>query len=289
MDDPEGGVVTVSTERRRDYTLVGLWIALVVSCVVWALPFVFIVLTSLKSTGEISGGSAWAPPEQWRWDNYPDAADRGDLVTSFGNSLLIACIKVPLGLLVSAAAAFALARLALRWQRAVLLVVTVGAMVPIQVALAPLFTTMSALDLLNSDLGIILPYLAFGIPYQVFFLHGFFRAIPMELDEAARIDGASNARLFFRIILPLAKPALAALFILDFVATWNEYSIALTLLQDQDTWTVPLALQGFSSQFTSSYGQLNAFIVMSILPVLVVYLLFQRYFTQGALAGAVKG
>jgi raffinose/stachyose/melibiose transport system permease protein len=275
--------------RRPDHVLVGLWIALVVSCVLWALPFVFILLTSLKSTAEISNGSPWALPENWRFDNYPDAADRGDLMTSFGNSLLIAVLKVPLGLLVSAAAAFALARLAMRWKRALLLVVTVGAMVPIQVALAPMFTTMSALDLLNSDLGIILPYLAFGIPYQVFFLYGFFRSIPMELDEAARIDGASNARLFFRIILPLAKPALAALFILDFVATWNEYAIAVTLLQDQDTWTVPLALMGFSSQFTSSYGQLNAFIVMSILPVLVVYLMFQRFFTQGALAGAVKG
>lgn len=275
--------------RRSDPVLVGLWIALVVSCVLWALPFAFIVLTSLKSTAEISSGSPWALPQEWQFDNYSRAADRGDLVTSFGNSLLIAVLKVPLGLLVSAAAAFALARLALRWKRALLLVVTIGAMVPIQVALAPLFTTMSALDLLNSDLGIILPYLAFGIPYQVFFLYGFFRSIPVELDEAARIDGASNARLFFRIILPLAKPALAALFILDFVATWNEYAIAVTLLQDQDTWTVPLALMGFSSQFTSSYGQLNAFIVMSILPVLVVYLMFQRFFTQGALAGAVKG
>jgi raffinose/stachyose/melibiose transport system permease protein len=164
-----------------------------------------------------------------------------------------------------------------------------GAMVPVQVALAPIFTTLSSLDLLNSNNGIILPYLAFGIPYQVFFLYGFFRSIPTDLDEAARIDGAGNLRLFLTVILPLAKPALAALFILDFVATWNEFGMALVLLQDQTTATVPLALQAFQSQFSSNYAQLNAFIVMAILPVLIVYLMFQRFFTQGALAGAVKG
>ncbi len=103
------------------------------------------------------------------------------------------------------------------------------------------------------------------------------------------LDGAPNRRLFFQIILPLSKPALAALFILDFVATWNEFGIALVLLQRQESWTIPLAVQGFQSQFTTSYGPINAFTLMSVIPVLVVYLMFQRYFVQGAFAGAVKG
>jgi raffinose/stachyose/melibiose transport system permease protein len=280
----------VEAHRRRiDYALIGLWIGLVVTCLVWLAPFVFMVLTSLKSTADINNSSIWSLPKDWQWHNYADAAERGDLWTVARNSAYIAVIKVPLGLLLSAAAAFAIARLRFRWHRGLLIVLTMGAMVPVQVALAPIFTTLSSLDLLNSDNGIILPYLAFGIPYQVFFLYGFFRSIPTDLDEAARIDGAGNLRLFVTVILPLAKPALAALFILDFVATWNEFGMALVLLQDQTTATVPLALQAFQSQFSSNYAQLNAFIVMAILPVLIVYLMFQRFFTQGALAGAVKG
>jgi raffinose/stachyose/melibiose transport system permease protein len=275
--------------QPKDYALIGLWIGLVLSCLVWLAPFVFMVLTSLKSTADINNSAVWSLPQQWQWHNYADAADRGDLWTVVKNSTYIAFIKVPLGLLVSAAAAFAIARLRFKGHRVLLIVLAMGAMVPVQVAIAPMFTTLASLDLLNSNNGIILPYLAFGIPYQVLFLHGFFRSIPVDLDEAARIDGANNIRLFFKVILPLAKPALAALFILDFVATWNEYGMAMVLLQDQAKATVPLALQAFQSQFGSNYAQLNAFIVMSILPVLIVYLMFQRFFTRGALAGALKG
>lgn len=277
--------------RRRpiDLPMLGLWIGLVITCIIWALPFLFMVFTSLKSQADISSSSIWALPTEWKWSNYSDAADKGQLWVVGKNSLYIAIIKVPLGLMVSALCAFAIARLRFRGHKVVLLIVALGAMVPIQVALAPMFTTMDSLGLLNSPTGIILPYLAFGIPFQTFFLYGFFRSIPQELDEAARIDGAGNFRLFFRVILPLARPALAALFILDFVATWNEFAMALTLLQNANVQTVPLSLQNFSTQFTNSYGQLNAYIVMSILPVLIVYLMFQRFFTSGGLAGAIKG
>ena len=282
-------VKSVSTTRQPDYINIGLWVTLLISCVLWSLPFVFVVLTSLKSEADISTSAAWALPTTWEWGNYTDAAARGDLLTTAGNSAMIALVKVPLGLLVSASAAFALARLKFRRSKLLLIVITLGAMLPVQIALGPLFGIMSSVDLLDSRLGLILPYLAFGISYQIFFLYGFFKQIPEELDDAARIDGAGNFGLFFRIALPLAIPALAALFILDFVATWNEYAMALTLLPSQENWTIPLALQGFSTQFTSSYGPMNAFIIMSIFPVLVVYLMFQRFFTSGALAGAVKG
>jgi raffinose/stachyose/melibiose transport system permease protein len=134
-----------------------------------------------------------------------------------------------------------------------------------------------------------LPYIAFGVPYQIFLLYGFFKAIPVEIDEAARMDGANNFRLFWSIILPLAKPAVAALFVLDFVATWNEYAMALVILQKQETWTIPLALQGFNTAFQRFYGPLNAAIIIAVIPVVILYLLFQRYFVEGITAGAVKG
>jgi raffinose/stachyose/melibiose transport system permease protein len=281
-------LVGESAVRQRRIAF-GLWLIVAFTAVLWALPLVFVIFTSLKPEREIFEGTSYLPPRSVDVANYSEAWDRGQLFRSLKNSLFIAAIKVPLGLIVSSMAAFALTRIRFVGQRALLAVIALGAMVPIQVALAPLFSIMLDLGLLNSRLGIILPYLAFGIPYQVFILAGFFSAIPNDLDEAARIDGTSNFQLYARIILPLAKPALAALFILDFVATWNEYAIASVLLQRQEVWTIPLSIQGFNTQFTSFYGPLNSYIFMSIIPVLVIYVAFQKYFVSGTFAGAVKG
>ncbi len=281
--------LATARRRRRNYGGIALWVALVVTSLLWFLPFFVMFLTSVKSNADISSSAPWALPTSWAWENYADAFDTGRLGTTGLNSLVISLVKVPLGLFMAAAAAFAIARLRFRAHRIVLGLIAVGSMVPIQIALGPLFSTMLTLGLLDSLPGLVLPYLAFGIPYAVFVLYGFFRAIPDEIEESARMDGASALRIFLQVILPLAKPALAALFILDFVGTWNEYAMATTLLRSQDNWTVPLAVQNFSTQYGTDYGPLNAFIIMSAVPVLIVYLMFQRYFVQGALAGAVKG
>ncbi|WP_106815697.1 carbohydrate ABC transporter permease [Microbacterium timonense] len=275
--------------RGRDYIRIGLWIALLISLIIWMLPLVFIVFTSLKTEADAIGTPVFLPPLNPDFGNYAEALETGNLLGVGLNSLIIAIVKVPVGLLISAAAAFAIARIRFRRSRLLLAAMAIGAMVPIQVAIAPLFQVINSLGLLNTHIGVILPYIGFGIPYQIFILYGFFRQIPEELDESARMDGASYFRLFWQIILPLSGPALAALFILDFVATWNEYGMALVLLQSSDAWTVPLAIQGFQSQYTSSYGPINAFTLMSVIPVVIVYLLFQRYFVSGAFAGSVKG
>lgn len=275
--------------RSRDYAGIALWLSLIVTSVLWLLPFLFMFFTSLKSPAEISSGAAWSLPADWAWGNYAEAWDRGRMSVTGTNSLFLAVVKVPLGLLISAMTAFAITRLSFWGHKVLLFGIAVGAMLPVQVALTPLFRMANQTGLLNSVPALVIPYLAFGIPYQVFMLYGFFSSIPRELDEAARIDGAGNVRLFLQVILPLAKPGLAALAILDFVGTWNEFAMATTLLKSYDSWTVPLALQGFNSQFGTDYGPLNAFIIMSVLPVLIVYLMFQRYFVSGALSGALKG
>ncbi|AEG44476.1 raffinose/stachyose/melibiose transport system permease protein [Isoptericola variabilis J7] len=275
--------------RRRNYGGIALWVALVITSLLWFLPFFIMFLTSVKSNADISATAPWALPTSWAWENYAEAFETGRLGTTGLNSLVISLVKVPIGLMLAAAAAFAIARLRFRAHRIVLGLIAIGSMVPIQIALGPLFSTMLQLGALDSLPGLVLPYLAFGIPYAVFVLYGFFRAIPDEIEESARMDGASTFRIFIQVILPLAKPALAALFILDFVGTWNEYAMATTLLRSQENWTVPLAVQSFSTQHGTDYGPLNAFIIMSAVPVLIVYLMFQRYFVQGALAGAVKG
>ncbi len=274
---------------QRDWVLVGLWISLALVAAIWIAPFIFIIFTSLKSTAEVMGSSAFAPPVEPAWSNYTSAWARGRFDTTFWNSTIITLIKVPLGLMISAMAAYALAKIEFRGSRLLLVGVLFGTMIPFQVMLAPLFTLVNGFGLIDTYPGVILPYLAFGVPYQVFILHGFFRGIPKELSEAARIDGASHFTIFRRIFLPVSLPVLAALLILDFVATWNEFAMALVLLQDQNMWTLPLGLSAFQGQFSRDYGQLNAAIVMTVLPATLVYLIFQRYFVSGLTSGAVKG
>jgi len=274
--------------ERIDPVLVILWVILIAIAVVWVAPFVFIVFTSFKANSTVMGSSAFAPPASLEWSNYLGAWARGRFSTTVFNSAVITIIKVPLGLFISAMAAYALSRIRLPAGRAIFLLVLFGTMLPFQVMLAPLFTLVNSFGLINTKIGVILPYLAFGVPYQVFILHGFFSEVPKELSEAALVDGASQFTIFRRIFLPLSLPVLAALLILDFVATWNEFAMALVILQDNSTWTLPLGLMSFQSQFQSDYGQLNAAIVMTVLPATIVYLIFQRYFVSGLTSGAIK-
>ncbi len=276
-------------KTKFDPVMIGLWLALVLVALIWIAPFIFILLTSLKTRPDLMQTGAFGLPTSIAWENFSNAWQRANLSRTALNSLVIAFTKVPLGLLISSMAAFALTRMRFPFQKVIFLIIVMGTMIPVQVALGPLFHMILGLGLLNQYLGILLPYIAFGVPYQIFILRGFFRTIPKELDEAARIDGASAFGLYWRIILPLALPALAALFILDFVSTWNEFAIALVILQRQEAWTIPLALQAFMGQFGNNYTQLNAAIVMAILPVVIVYLIFQRYFVSGLASGAVKG
>ncbi|CAM2142542.1 raffinose/stachyose/melibiose transport system permease protein [Pararobbsia alpina] len=272
----------------RDWVLTGLWIALILVAAIWVMPFIFIVFTSLKSDAEIYGSGAFMPPTSWAWHNYAAAWKTGNFGTTLFNSLIISVIKVPLGILFSAMAAYAIAQVKVGGRKFIFLLFLLGTMVPFQVLLAPLFGLVNQLGLTNTYVGVILPYIAFGVPYQIFILRGYFREVPSELSEAALIDGASHVTIFWRIFLPVSLPALAALFILDFVATWNEFAMALVLLQDSGKWTLPLGLMAFQGQFASAYGPLNAAIVMTVLPATLVYLIFQRYFVSGLTMGAVK-
>jgi len=274
---------------QSDPVKVALWITLLVVSLIWIAPVLFIFLTALKTRPDLIATGTFGLPTEIAWQNFPDAWEEANLSTTMVNSLIISFLKVPLGIFVSSLAAFALTRLRVPLGRVFLAVIIMGAMIPVQVALAPLFRLILGLGLLNQYVGILLPYIAFGVPFQVFLLTAFFKSVPRELDEAARIDGASSWGIYWRVIIPLSLPALAALFVLDFVATWNEFGIALVILQRQDMWTVPLSLQAFTGQFGNNYTELNAAIFMSIIPVIIVYLLLQRYFVAGLTTGAVKG
>jgi len=272
-----------------DPITIGLWISLLIGAFFWFIPFVFIVFTALKTPAELVRGQPWFLPKELFLGNFATAWETGKFATYGLNSLLVTFTKVPIGMFVSALAAFAFSRLRFRYQKILFMIVIMGTMIPVQVALGPIFHILLDWKLVSTYLGILLPYIAFGIPYHVFLFNNFFRSIPREIDEAALMDGCSKFGLFWRVILPLSLPILAAVFILDFVSTWNEFAIALVVLQSNEAYTIPLGLLSFKGQFWTNYGALNAAVVLSIIPVVVVYLLFQRYFVSGLTAGAVKG
>ena len=164
----------------------------------------------------------------------------------------------------------------------------VGMMLPIQLTLIPLNTVYARLRLINTYYGLIFAYIGFGIPLGVLVFRGFFRSIPKELDEAAYIDGCGKWRLFFSIILPISKPAIVTILILDFLNTWNEFLVQSVLITKDSMKTIPYGLLSFVGEFTTDYGLLSAGVLLSIIPVFIVYLIFQRHFVEGV-SGALKG
>jgi raffinose/stachyose/melibiose transport system permease protein len=263
--------------------------ALIVLALVWMLPVIAVLATSVRSQGELLSGGIFALPRTIHWENFVKAWVAGDFSIYFKNSLFVIFTKVPLGIAIAALAAYPLAKLKFRLSGPIFLFFLVGLAVPVQVALQPLVVMMRQLGIANTLLALLPPYIAFGLPLQILVLRGFFRLVPSELIEAARVDGASEFTIFWRIMLPLSVPALAALAIIDALATWNEFLLALVLISSKEQRTVPLGLMQFQGEHSSQYTLLMAGVVISIIPVLIIFLFLQRYFVTGLTAGAVKG
>jgi raffinose/stachyose/melibiose transport system permease protein len=277
--------------KKHGVRFVLAWVAFAVAlvlAVIWLFPVILVVLTAVQKVGLLSGNVG-----QWFTDitlaNFPRAWGTANLGTYMLNSAIISIIKVPLNLLISCMCAFGLSRFRFRFRGGLLIVLIALIAVPIQIALISIFRMELDAGLLNTYAGLILAYLAFGVPFQVVFLTAYFNQIPVEIEESARVDGSGPWRYLFTILMPLSRPLLAALFVLDFVATWNEFPIALTLLQQNSTWTVPLGLLSFQGPFSTDYTLLCSAIVIAALPVVIVYIALQRYFVSGLTAGAVKG
>jgi raffinose/stachyose/melibiose transport system permease protein len=255
----------------------------------WLVPVLFLVMTAIRSQGDLVAGGVFSLPRVLRFSNFTTAWKTAGMGELFTSSFFLTMVKVPLGLAVSSLAAYAMAKTRLPGRRSLLLLFLLGLGVPIQVTLMPLVMMMRGFGMTDSPLALVPPYIALGLPLQILVLHGFFRAIPQSLIEAARMDGCSELGTFFRVVLPLAKPALATLFIIDAVGTWNEFLLALVLLTSETWRTVPLGMLHFQGQFAVRYAELSAAVLLSIAPVVIVYLIFQRYMVSGITSGAVKG
>lgn len=286
----EMGIAVGHGYRRRGAAARGVFtVAVWIVAVIWLLPFVFVVMTAVRSQGELLGRGVFSLPSAIRWRNFADAWRIGHFNVYFANSTIVTVVKVPVSILVASLAAYPLAQMRFRLNTAVFLFFLVGLAVPVHVTLLPVFILLKKLGILNTLWGLFPPYIALGLPFQIFVMRGFFRGIPSELLEAARIDGASELTNWWRIMLPLSTPALVTLAIIDGLHTWNEFLLALVLI-NSDRWkTVPLGLLNFQGEFGSNYPQLTAAILIAVAPILVAYLIFQRYLVSGLTSGAIKG
>jgi raffinose/stachyose/melibiose transport system permease protein len=259
-----------------------------VMVLIWLAPIYTLIATAIKSKQDFFNNvGLFSMPNRIAWSNFSDAFFRGRLYRYMLNGLFICVLKVPLGILVEALAAFALARLEIKHKTGIFIFFIIGMMLPFQTALVPINFIFSRLGLLNTYTGLFYVYVGFGISFGILVLRGYFRTIPKDIDDAAVIDGCGKLRLFWNIILPIAKPAIATLLISDFLATWNEYLLALVIINDNSKKTVPVGLMTFVGEHSIDYSLFCAGVLISVLPVLAVYLIFQRHFVEG-MSGSVK-
>jgi len=275
-------------------------IALVVWTILVVVPLGWTFLASFKSEDEIFSG-AWTLPAVPRWDNWARAWDQAHVGQYFLNSVIVVACSTFGTMLLGSMAAYVLARYRFRGNRAIYLLFVSGLAFPVYLALTPLFFVVQNIGQipvigpflgLNTHGGLILVYIAYSLPFTVFFLAAFFRTLPTAVAEAAFVDGASHTRVFFQIMLPMARPGIVSVTIFNILGQWNQYQLPLVLLSGEarDKWVLTQGIASISTAagYDADWSALFAALSMAILPMIIVYTVFQRQIQAGLTAGALK-
>ncbi|MEU2205002.1 carbohydrate ABC transporter permease [Microbacterium oleivorans] len=250
-------------------------------------PVIYIILGGFRSNSAITVDPAGFP-DPWNVENYVGVITSGQFWGQVGNSTMVALATTAGAVALGLAASYVIARYNFRGRGALYALFASGLMFPITVAITPLYIVIRSLGLMNSLPGIILPQIAFALPTTIIILVPFLRAIPDEIQEAASIDGCSRLGFFWRMVLPLAVPGVITVGILAFIGSWNAYLLPLFILNNEASFTLPLGVQAFSSQYSVDTARVLAFTSLSMLPALLFFSLFERRIV-GGLTGAVKG
>ena len=261
--------------------------ALVVALAI-LVPVLYAVLGGFRDTGQLAEDPVGIP-DPWVWGNYGEILGSGTFWRQVWNSTLIAVVSTLLTVPLAALAAFVFARFAFPGREVLYMVFTLGLLFPIAVAILPIFIMVRNLGLLDNPLGVALPQAAFGLPLTIVILRPFFASFPNELQDAAAIDGCGPLRFFWQILLPLSRPVLATVSVLALVGSWNAFLLPLVVLTEADTWTLPLGVTNYSTQYTADIARILAFTTLSIVPALVFYAFAERHLVRGLTSGAVKG
>jgi len=280
--------------RSRRLSLPGLiaFGVLILVAVAILFPLVYAVLGGFKTNGQLAANPGVLLPTEWVFSNYTDVLF-GEYAPTFWrqalNSVIVAGIAVALTVALASGAAFVFARMVFPGREAFYLLFVFGLLFPSAIAILPLYILVRELGLSANLIGVALPQAAFALPLTIVILRPFFRSIPVELEDAARIDGCSTFGFFWRILLPLARPALATVSVLAIVGTWNAFFLPLVVLNGADQWTLPLGAMNFSTEYSSDRARVLAYTVVSIIPAIVFYAFAERQIVSGLTSGSVKG
>ncbi len=260
----------------------------------WAIlvifPFLWMIMTSLKSDFEIIH-SPWDLPSTLQWSNFSRAWNEARIGRYFINTLIVMSMSLTGTLIISSMAAYVLSRFEFFGRRVLFFLFLAGMMFPVFLALVPLSFLVRDLGLTATYHGLALVYIAYSLPFTIFFMTGFFKSLPSEVGEAAIMDGASQYQVFFQIMLPMAKAGLIAMGIFNFIGQWNQFLLPLVLMPDENRYMLSQGLQYLAIQqgYGNDYSALFAALVITMVPTLIVYVLFQRRLESGLTAGALKG
>lgn len=283
-------MLPIGESRKRLLLKAGFYIISTSLVLFWLIPLVLAFFTSVKSMDEIMGaGAMWAFPKEWRFDNYVRVWTSIGMGRYVYNTIIITVPSVIGTLALSSLAAFALAFYRFRLNTFILVLFIAGMLIPFQMLMIPVFRFTDSVGLMNTRRGVILFHIAFQLGFCTFFLRNFLRQVPFSLVEAPRIDGASDFRIYWQVILPLSRPSLAALAVLQFTWIWNDLLWSLVLLQSDKLKPVTLGLANMQGEFVSYYNMTASGSIVAMILPLVFFLLFQRYFISGMTVGAVKG
>ncbi len=283
---PQSESFVMKGSKRKEvivYIFLSIWALLNLFPVYWMFTF------SLKSNAEIFGVNVAGLPHDWLWSNYARAVDIGHIEKYFLNSIIVAVATISIVMLISLMATYALTRFIWNGRKRMNSFFMLGLTIPIHAALVPIYVTFSRMELLNKYISLIIPYAAFSLAMGILICTGFMQELPMDLDEAACIDGCGTWKIFFKIIVPLMKPAVATVSIYTFLQCWNELMFANNFISDSAHKTLPVGIQSLSGQFTQDWGPIGAALVMATFPTLIFYAFFSKKIQESFIAGAIKG
>ena len=265
------------------------WAGMLVALAVTLFPFYWMVNTSLKPQSEVFLSPPTFVSAHWTLAAYLQVWSSRLLGRFFLNSAVVSVGSTLLAMALSALAAYGFSRFRLRWERPLILLLLFTQMLPGTLLIIPYFQLMAALHLINTYLSLILAYVSFALPFSTWMLIGFFRSIPLELDEAAMVDGCGRVGAFWRVILPLSLPGLVAVAIFTFLLAWNAYVFALVLTTDPKMFPLSVGIANMLGEYQVLWNEMMAAAVLATLPVFVLYGFLERYLVQGITAGALKG
>lgn len=262
-------------------------ISLYILLLAFLFPFLVVILNTFKSTQQfVENPLSW--PTRFNFSNYAKAFKDMDFITGFLNSSMITVISVIIIVFFSSMTGYLFVRFKWKANSILFFSMLASMTLPFQALMIPLVVIYGNLGILNSIATLLFMYLGFGIPFAVFTFHGFIKGVPLELEESASIDGSSRARTFFQIVVPLLKPVMVTLIVLDTLWIWNDYLLPSLLLQSPSMRTLPLSNYGFFSTYSVDYSPLMAGLIMTIIPVLILYLFLQKHIIKGITEGALK-